>query len=171
VGCLRRHWGENTAEGVDSSPYVGLTRTPVADAYPHYSTAAPGYTCKKRFARCSYLCDHLVCLAVMVLVGCARSQIQESNHPLVDRGFSEDLGSRQTSDETYKGRRVSTASFDQIGHTFSPKLTHSRISGKSARTPRPLGIPVNLIARLFVMSQVRSSMRHSSAMSFWVGNK
>jgi hypothetical protein len=134
--------------------YIGLIRSPVAYADPHYSTTVPCTTGKKCLTRTSNGCDHFVGPAIMVFFRCALTPIQEPQYSLINDGLGENLCSWQAADLGYERTCVETAPLYEFGDTLASKLPQRSIRWESSRAPRPFRVPIDLIARFEVMRQI-----------------
>src|SRR5829696_7433488 len=95
----------------------------------------------------------------MVLLG----RVEKTDESLVDDWFPQHLSSRKATDTHHEIVCVPATAFDHICNAVSTQLTQRCVSRKAAGAPRPFGVPIHLIACVFIMCDIRRALRHRSA--------
>src|SRR5262249_29417956 len=137
---------------------VVIARHPVAHGDPHHAHAArggraePGDTLALDLAYDTV--SHPVVIAV---VG------EKAHQPLVDRWRCHDLGAGKTADALDQASGMSAAAIDDLADSRTAERAHRRVDREAARTPRPFGIPVLLIAKFFKRDRISRVLRKGRA--------
>lgn len=71
----------------------------------------------------------------------------------------------------YKHGGMPAASLDQFGDASASELAESGVAGKSARSPRPLRIPVNLITSFKIVGKIGGAVGDGFAVRRGIGNE
>jgi hypothetical protein len=88
--------------------------SPIADAYSHGPAASPSGATKKCFTSSVDLCDHLVRSTIVVLFRSPRILIQESDQPLIDPWFPDQLCTGETGNFRDQRPRLLAAALDHV---------------------------------------------------------
>src|SRR5215213_3915361 len=98
----------------------------------------------------------------MVLFGSNMRRMGKTDESLVDDRFPQHLSARKATDTNHKIVCMTATAFDQFGNAIPTQLTQRGVGRKAAGAPGPFGVPIHLVARVFIMCDVGGAMSHRS---------
>src|SRR6516165_300662 len=154
AASLGREVPEDAPHCAHGALNIDARRLPVADRNAHTASAMPRRAAEKGFPGRNDPADDLVRSAVMIRIGCARPRIEKAHQTLVDRRLPDDLRTRQAADARDQGASMNAGTVDQLGNARPSELTQRRVGWNGAAAPRPIGVPVDLVARIVYEQRV-----------------
>jgi hypothetical protein len=99
---------------------------------------------------------------IVVLSSSRRRRIEKTDESLIDDRFPQHLSARKATNPHYEIVCVPATAFDQLCNAIATQLSQRRIGRKATSPPRPFRVPIHLVARVFMMCDIRRTMSHRS---------
>ncbi len=108
-----------------------------------------------------------------VVIGFRRvgRRAEKTDQTLVDDRLADDLRAGKRADSPHQLGHTIAATLDQCGDAVAPELAKRRVRREPARSARPFGVPVELIASIRIGSHIGRTVRHRRAMRGRVTNE